>query len=35
MIDLHQAGAVAFTDGTNPLQGADVLAESAAVCAVV
>jgi dihydroorotase len=25
MIDLHQAGAVAFTDGTKPLQGADVL----------
>ncbi|GAA4428412.1 dihydroorotase [Pontibacter saemangeumensis] len=25
MIDLHQAGAVAFTDGTNPLQGADIL----------
>ncbi|PRY12632.1 dihydroorotase [Pontibacter ummariensis] len=25
MIDLQQAGAVAFTDGTNPLQGADVL----------
>ncbi|RAU81594.1 dihydroorotase [Pontibacter arcticus] len=25
MIDLHHAGAVAFTDGTNPLQGADVL----------
>ncbi|SFH18765.1 dihydroorotase [Pontibacter chinhatensis] len=25
MIDLHQSGAVAFTDGTSPLQGADVL----------
>ncbi|WP_162052812.1 dihydroorotase [Pontibacter pamirensis] len=25
MIDLHRAGAVAFTDGTKPLQGADVL----------
>ncbi|MFT2009478.1 dihydroorotase [Pontibacter sp. 13R65] len=25
MIDLHRAGAVAFTDGLNPLQGADVL----------
>ncbi|MFD2246977.1 dihydroorotase [Pontibacter ruber] len=25
MIDLQQAGAVAFTDGTKPLQGADVL----------
>lgn len=25
MIDLHQAGAIAFTDGTKPLQGADVL----------
>ncbi|GHA77529.1 dihydroorotase [Pontibacter akesuensis] len=24
MIDLHQAGAVAFSDGTHPLQGADV-----------
>ncbi|ARS34214.1 dihydroorotase [Pontibacter actiniarum] len=25
MIDLHRAGAVAFTDGTHPLQGADVM----------
>ncbi|MCJ8164841.1 dihydroorotase [Pontibacter sp. E15-1] len=25
MIDLHKAGAVAFTDGTNPLQGADIV----------
>ncbi|OKL39784.1 dihydroorotase [Pontibacter flavimaris] len=25
MIDLHRAGAVAFTDGTHPLQGADVI----------
>ncbi|TPE39585.1 dihydroorotase [Pontibacter mangrovi] len=25
MIDLHQSGAVAFTDGTHPLQGADVI----------
>ncbi|MFD2513348.1 dihydroorotase [Pontibacter locisalis] len=25
MIDLHQAGAVAFSDGTKPLQGADVI----------
>lgn len=25
MIDLHQSGAVAFTDGTSPLQGADVV----------
>ena len=25
MIDLHQAGAIAFTDGTRPLQGADIL----------
>ncbi|WP_242920606.1 dihydroorotase [Pontibacter liquoris] len=25
MIDLHQAGALAFTDGTRPVQGADVL----------
>lgn len=25
MIDLYQAGAVAFTDGTHPLQGADVM----------
>lgn len=25
MIDLYQAGAVAFTDGTHPLQGADVI----------
>ncbi|MDX5437488.1 MAG: dihydroorotase [Pontibacter sp.] len=25
MIDLHYAGAVAFTDGTHPLQGADIM----------
>lgn len=25
MIDLHHAGAIAFTDGTKPLQGADIL----------
>jgi dihydroorotase len=25
MIDLHRSGAVAFTDGTHPLQGADVM----------
>ncbi|AKD03591.1 dihydroorotase [Pontibacter korlensis] len=25
MIDLHQSGAMAFTDGTHPLQGADVI----------
>lgn len=28
MIDLQQAGAVAFTDGKNPLQGADVMLKS-------
>ncbi|WP_114783124.1 dihydroorotase [Botryobacter ruber] len=28
MIDLHRAGAVAFTDGTKPLQGAEVLAKA-------
>lgn len=28
MIDLHQAGALAFTDGTKPLQGAEVLVKA-------
>jgi dihydroorotase len=28
MIDLHQAGAVAFTDGTHPIQGAEVMVKA-------